>query len=255
MENAVDAGLILRTEGLSKQFRGLRAVDDVSLRIRRGSIHALIGPNGAGKTTCFNLLTGFLAPTGGRIFYKERDITRLPPAEVARLGLGRSFQISSIFARATVLENIRLALQRKRGDSFDFYRSDRALGAYEVEAEKLAGMVGLQDHLQAPAGALPYGRRRALEIATTLALDPELLLLDEPSSGMGQEDVERITDLIRSVAVGRTVLIVEHNLPMVASLSDCVTVLARGSVLAEGRYADVAADDKVVEAYIGGGYA
>jgi branched-chain amino acid transport system ATP-binding protein len=247
----MESDLILETQGLTKNFRGLVAVDDVSLKVRRGTIHALIGPNGAGKTTCFQLLTRFIQPTRGRILFGGRDITQSDPATVSRLGLARSFQISSVFLRSSVLLNIRLALQRKRGTSFDFYRSGNVLRAYDDEAAALAETVGLGGLLAVSAGSLSYGRRRALEIATTLALDPTLLLLDEPTSGMGHEDVERITHLIRDVAKKRTVLIVEHNLKMVESLSDRVTVLARGAVLAEGDYPTVAGDKRVVEAYIG----
>jgi branched-chain amino acid transport system ATP-binding protein len=243
--------VILETEGLTKEFRGFVAVKDVALRTRRGTVHALIGPNGAGKTTCFNLLTKFLTPTRGRIMYKGRDITRLRPADVARLGLVRSFQISAVFPHLTVLENVRIALQRQRGASFDFWRSDRVLGSYDERARELLEAVGLAEFADATAVELPYGRKRALEIATTLALDPEMLLLDEPMAGMGHEDVGRIAGLIRRVAANRTVLMVEHNLGVVADLSDTITVLARGEVLAEGDYHAVSRDPKVVQAYLG----
>ena len=243
--------VILETRELRKEYRGLVALDSVSLKVRRGTIHALIGPNGAGKTTCFQLLTRFISPTRGSILYKGKDITQQDPASVARMGIARSFQISSIFPNATVKENLRLALQTRRGDNFDFYRSGKVLSTYDDEAAQLAESVALESMMQARASELSYGRRRALELATTLALDPQLLLLDEPTSGMGHEDVERITALIRKAAVNRTVLIVEHNLKMVESLSDRVTVLARGAVLAEGDYATVAADRRVMEAYIG----
>ncbi len=243
--------VILETEGLTKEFRGFVAVNNVALRTRRGTIHALIGPNGAGKTTCFNLLTKFLTPTRGRILYKNRDITYLRPADIARLGLARSFQISAVFPHLTVLENVRIALQRKRGVSFDFWRSDRVLGEYDERALELLEAVGLEEFAAATAVELSYGRKRALEIATTLALDPEMLLLDEPMAGMGHEDVGRIAALIRRVAANRTVLMVEHNLGVVADLSDTITVLARGEVLAEGDYAAVSRDPKVVQAYLG----
>jgi branched-chain amino acid transport system ATP-binding protein len=243
--------VILETEGLTKEFRGFVAVKDVALRTRRGTVHALIGPNGAGKTTCFNLLTKFLTPTRGRIMYKGRDITRLRPADVARLGLARSFQISAVFPHLTVLENVRIALQRQRGASFDFWRSARVLGSYDERARELLEAVGLAEFADATAVELPYGRKRALEIATTLALDPEMLLLDEPMAGMGHEDVGRIAGLIRRVAANRTVLMVEHNLGVVADLSDTITVLARGEVLAEGDYHAVSRDPKVVQAYLG----
>jgi branched-chain amino acid transport system ATP-binding protein len=245
---------ILVTEDLTKEFAGFIAVSGVNLRVARGSIHALIGPNGAGKTTCFNLLTKFLKPTRGRILYKGRDITALAPADVARLGLVRSFQISAVFPHLTVLENVRIALQRARGASFDFWRSRKVLEVYDSRALELIDDVGLSAFAERPAVELPYGRKRALEIATTLALDPEMLLLDEPTAGMGHEDIDRITDLIKRVAAARTVLMVEHNLSVVSSLSDCITVLTRGRVLAEGPYAEVAVNPEVREAYMGTGH-
>jgi branched-chain amino acid transport system ATP-binding protein len=242
---------ILETEGLTREFRGFVAVNNVNLRVARGTIHALIGPNGAGKTTCFNLLTKFLTPTRGRIAYNGREITRAAPADIARQGLVRSFQISAVFPHLTVLENVRLALQRKRGGSFDFWRSEKALEAYNGRALELLDAVGLADLSQAVAVELPYGRKRALELATTLALDPEMMLLDEPTAGMGHEDIERVTELIRRVAVNRTVLMVEHNLSVVSTLSNRITVLARGEVLAEGDYAQVSKDPAVIQAYMG----
>jgi branched-chain amino acid transport system ATP-binding protein len=251
----VSDDIILETEGLTKEFAGFVAVGGVDLRIARGTIHALIGPNGAGKTTCFNLLTKFLAPTRGRIVYKGRDITSLPPADVARLGLVRSFQISAVFPHLTVLENVRVALQRKRGGSFDFWRSKRVLDALNERAIELISDVGLSDVVQIAAVELPYGRKRALEIATTLALDPEMLLLDEPTAGMGHEDIERIATLIKTVAADRTVLMVEHNLSVVANLSHRITVLTRGRVLAEGDYESVSSNAEVREAYMGVGHA
>ena len=246
--------IILSAQKLSKRFGGFTAVDDVDLEVHRGSIHALIGPNGAGKTTCFNLLTKFLQPSSGSILFKGRDITRLPAADIARLGLVRSFQISAVFPRLTVLENVRISLQRRRGESFDFWRSEQALRQYDEEALERIEQVGLTESAHALAGELPYGRKRALEIATTLALDPEMLLLDEPMAGMGQEDVIRISQLIRRISADRTILMVEHNLSVVADLSDRITVLARGQVLAEGDYESVAKDPRVVEAYIGAGH-
>ena len=219
---------LLETVGLTKEFRGFVAVKNVSLRVAAGSIHALIGPNGAGKTTCFNLLTKFLTPSAGTIRFKGHNITTDRPAEVARRGVVRSFQISAVFPHLSVLENIRVALQRRRGRSFDFWRSEHVLDAYDGRAKELAEAVGLLDFLEKPAVELPYGRKRALEIATTLALDPELLLLDEPTAGMGHEDVDRIAALIQRVAADRTVLMVEHNLKVVANLSHTITVLARG---------------------------
>jgi branched-chain amino acid transport system ATP-binding protein len=246
---------ILETEDLTKEFAGFVAVRSVNLRVARGSIHALIGPNGAGKTTCFNLLTKFLAPTRGRIMFAGRDITALRPADVARLGIGRSFQISAVFAHLTVLENVRIALQRARGNSFDFWRSKGVLHDLDERALSLVEDVGLSPHVDALAVELPYGRKRALEIATTLALEPQLLLLDEPMAGMAREDIERISALIRAAAAHRTVLMVEHNLSVVADLCDRITVLTRGHVLAEGDYKTVSADPAVREAYLGTGHA
>ena len=245
---------ILETEGLSKEFRGFVAVKDVNLRVRRSTIHALIGPNGAGKTTCFNLLTHFLTPTRGRIRFKGRDITGSKPADIARLGLVRSFQISAVFPHLTVLENVRLALQRKRGHSFDFWRSERTLDRLNARALELLDAVGLTGFADTIAVELPYGRKRALEIATTLALDPEMMLLDEPTAGMGHEDIDRIAALIKTVAANRTVLMVEHNLSVVANLSNRITVLTRGRILTEGDYATVSADPLVREAYMGVGH-
>jgi branched-chain amino acid transport system ATP-binding protein len=245
---------ILETEGLTKEFRGFVALNGVNLRVRRGTIHALIGPNGAGKTTCFNLLTHFLSPTRGRIRYNGRDITGSRPAEIARLGLVRSFQISAVFPHLSALENVRVALQRRRGRSFDFWRSERVLGALRERALELLAAVGLQGFAESPAVELPYGRKRALEIATTLALDPEMMLLDEPTAGMAHEDVDRISTLIKQVARNRTVLMVEHNLSVVEHLSDTITVLARGEILAEGDYASVSAHPEVVQAYLGVGH-
>ena len=247
--------IILETEDLTKEFAGFVAVNGVSLRIARGTIHALIGPNGAGKTTCFNLLTKFLQPTRGRVIYKGRDITALAPADVARLGVGRSFQISAVFPHLSVLENVRIALQRKRGTSFDFWQSDRVLRELDGRAAELLAAVGLRDFRNTIAAELSYGRKRALEIATTLALDPELMLLDEPTAGMGHEDVERIAALIQRVANDRTVLMVEHNLSVVENLCHRITVLTRGRVLAEGDYATVANNPEVREAYMGVGHA
>jgi branched-chain amino acid transport system ATP-binding protein len=254
-EEAVADDPILVTEDLTKEFAGFLAVRSVNLSIRRGSIHALIGPNGAGKTTCFNLLTKFLSPTRGRIFFAGQDITALRPADVARLGLGRSFQISAVFPHLTVLENVRIALQRRRGHSFDFWRSKRALRTLDDQAEALIADVGLAPYLGSLAAELPYGRKRALEFATTLALGPELLLLDEPTAGMGREDILRISALIRAAAASATVLMVEHNLSVVADLCDRITVLTRGRVLAEGDYQTVSADPAVREAYLGTGHA
>jgi branched-chain amino acid transport system ATP-binding protein len=243
--------IILEATGLTKEFKGFVAVKNVDLRIRRHTIHALIGPNGAGKTTCFNLLTHFLVPTAGRILFKGRDITGSSPARIARMGLARSFQISAVFPHLSVLENVRVALQRRLGNSFFFWQSERVLDRLDAAALKLVDDVGLGAFAALPAVELPYGRKRALEIATTLALEPEMMLLDEPMAGLGQEDIKRIAALIRTVAKDRTVLMVEHNMSVVADLSDTITVLARGEVLAEGPYASVSRDPAVIEAYVG----
>ena len=243
--------IILEARGLTKEFKGFVAVNNVDLAITRGTIHALIGPNGAGKTTCFNLLTHFLTPTSGQIFFNGREITGSRPADIARLGLVRSFQISAVFPHLSVLENVRLALQRKRGRSFDFWRSERVLHEYDASARELLDAVGLEGFADKIAGELAYGRKRALEIATTLALDPEMMLLDEPTAGMTHEDVDRIALLIKKVSAKRTVLMVEHNLSVVSTLSDHITVLARGEVLAQGSYAAVSTNPVVVEAYLG----
>ena len=244
---------VLETEGLTKEFAGFTAVKDVSLRVKRGSIHALIGPNGAGKTTCFNLLTKFLEPTRGKISYKGRDITAMKPADIARLGRVRSFQISAVFPHLTALENVRVALQRERGNSFDFWRSKKVLDAYNDRAQALLDDVGLSEYSDTIAVEMPYGRKRALEIATTLALEPEMMLLDEPMAGMGHEDIDKIAALIKRVSANRTILMVEHNLNVVANLSDTITVLTRGQVLAEGDYATVSKNKDVQQAYMGVG--
>ncbi|HLM40627.1 MAG TPA: ABC transporter ATP-binding protein [Microvirga sp.] len=242
---------ILSASGLTMEFRGFVAVKDVTLSVNEGTIHALIGPNGAGKTTVFNLLTKFLKPTRGRISFRGTDITPLKPAEVARLGLVRSFQISAVFPHLTVLDNVRVALQRPSGLATQFWRSSASLSTLDERAMELIDAVNLSAYRDLPATELPYGRKRALEIATTLALDPAMLLLDEPMAGMGHEDIGRISDLIRRIARDRTVLMVEHNLNVVADLCDRVTVLARGEILADGSYETVSADPRVREAYMG----
>lgn len=246
---------ILQTQGLSRTFHGFHAVSNVNLSVQEGSIHALIGPNGAGKTTCFNLLTRFIDATAGRIHFQGSDITRTPADAVARLGLVRSFQISAVFGQLSVFENVRLAVQRRRGHSMDWWRSDKALSMYDDRTRELLAEAGLSEWADHLAGELPYGRKRALELATTLALEPRVLLLDEPMAGMGAEDIAQAAALIRQAARGRTVLMVEHNLSVVADLCDRITVLARGEVLAEGDYATVSKDPRVVEAYLGHGHA
>ncbi len=242
---------ILETHDLTKEFRGFIAVDRVNIKVRRGSIHALIGPNGAGKTTFFNLLTKFLPPTSGSILYNGVDITHEKPAQTARRGVIRSFQISAVFPHLTVMENVRVALQRKLGTSFHFWKSESTLSHLNDRAMQLLTEVDLADFADTLTVELPYGRKRALEIATTLAVDPELMLLDEPTQGMGHEDVGRVVELIRKVAANRTVLMVEHNMNVIANLSDMITVLARGTVLAEGPYAEVSKNPLVLEAYVG----
>ena len=243
--------IILEARGLTKEFKGFTAVDHVDLRVRKGSIHALIGPNGAGKTTMFNLLTKFLPVTSGQMIYKGVDITGLSASEVSRSGMVRSFQISAVFPHLTVLENVRIGLQRKLGTSFHFWKPESSLYVLNEEAMALLESVDLASFANTQTVELPYGRKRALEIATTLALDPELMLLDEPTQGMGHEDVGRVVELIRKVAENRTVLMVEHNMNVVANLSDTITVLARGAVLAEGPYQDVSKNPRVLEAYVG----
>ena len=242
---------ILETSGLTKEFRGFVAVNDVNLKIQRGTIHALIGPNGAGKTTCFNLLTKFLQPTRGTVRFNGADITQHKPEKVARLGMVRSFQISAVFPSLSVLENVRVALQRDLGTSFYFWKSEKSLNQLNDRAMQLLASVKLERYADFRTGDLPYGRKRALEIATTLALDPQLLLLDEPTQGMGHEDVSEVMHLIKEVSAHRTILMVEHNMKVVATISDRITVLARGSVLAEGRYDEVSANPAVIEAYMG----
>ncbi|WP_158047054.1 ABC transporter ATP-binding protein [Skermanella pratensis] len=252
----MDGDHILETRNLTKEFKGFIAVKDVNLQVRRGSIHALIGPNGAGKTTVFNLLTKFLIPSGGQILFNGADITRVKPADIARRGLVRSFQISAVFPHLTCLENVRVALQKRlRGDNFDFWRSEKVLEALDGQAGELLESVNLAAYRDIPAVELPYGRKRALEIATTLALEPELMLLDEPMAGMGHEDIDHTAALIRKVSANRTILMVEHNLSVVSDLSDTITVLRRGEILAEGPYATVSKDPQVMEAYMGTGHA
>ncbi len=243
--------LILQTHGLTKEFKGFAAVQNVDLKVKRGNIHALIGPNGAGKTTVFNLLTKFLQPTKGTILFNDIDITREEPAQIARRGVVRSFQISATFPHLSVMENVRIALQRKVGTSFHFWRSQASLNVLNDRAIELLESVDLGAYIDTQTVELPYGRKRALEIATTLALEPELMLLDEPTQGMGHEDVDLVVELIRKVSKGRTILMVEHNLSVVETLSNVITVLQRGSILAEGTYDVVSKDPRVLEAYVG----
>jgi branched-chain amino acid transport system ATP-binding protein len=242
---------ILETQNLSKEFMGFVAVNDVNLQVRTGTIHALIGPNGAGKTTCFNLITKFHSPTRGRITFKGQDITQKSSSEIALIGMVRSFQISSVFPHLTVLENVRIGLQRRLGTAMHFWKSEKTLNQLNDEAMSYLDQVGLGEFADETAVSLPYGRKRALEIATTLGMNPDLMLLDEPTQGMGHEDVERVTQLIKKVSAGRTVLMVEHNMKVVSSIADTITVLQRGAIIASGSYAQVSSDPQVMEAYMG----
>ena len=243
--------VILETRNLTKEFKGFTAVSDVNLRVQRGHIHALIGPNGAGKTTCFNLLTKFLVPTSGTILFNGKDITAAAPAQIARMGVIRSFQISAVFPHLSVLQNVRIGLQRQLGTSYHFWRSERSLSQLDERAMQLLAEVDLTEFADTITVDMPYGRKRALEIATTLAMEPELMLLDEPTQGMGHEDVHRVTELIKKVSVGRTILMVEHNMNVVSGICDKISVLQRGAMLAEGSYAEVSSNPQVMEAYMG----
>lgn len=243
--------VILETKRLTKEFKGFTAVNAVDLQVQRGHIHALIGPNGAGKTTCFNLLTKFLVPTSGQILFNGRDITSARPAQIARQGIIRSFQISAVFPHMTVLENVRIGLQRTLGNSFYFWKSHHSLNRLDERAMELLAQVDLTEFASTVTVDLPYGRKRALEIATTLAMEPEMMLLDEPTQGMGHEDVHRVTELIKKVSAGRTILMVEHNMSVISGICDKISVLQRGAMLAEGTYAEVSQNPKVMEAYMG----
>lgn len=245
------ADVILETKRLTKEFKGFTAVNGVDLQVQRGHIHALIGPNGAGKTTCFNLLTKFLIPSSGQILFNGKDITGLKPAQIARMGIIRSFQISAVFPHLTVLQNVRIGLQRGLGTSFHFWRSESSLDRLNERAMALLAEVDLESFADTVTADLPYGRKRALEIATTLAMEPELMLLDEPTQGMGHEDVHRVTELIKKVSAGRTILMVEHNMNVVSGICDRISVLQRGAMLAEGSYAEVSKNPHVMQAYMG----
>jgi branched-chain amino acid transport system ATP-binding protein len=243
--------VILETRNLTKEFKGFTAVSDVNLQVQRGHIHALIGPNGAGKTTCFNLLTKFLVPTSGHILFNGKDITSAKPAQIARMGIIRSFQISAVFPHLSVLQNVRIGLQRQLGTSYHFWRAEHSLSQLNERAMQLLDEVDLASFADTITVDMPYGRKRALEIATTLAMEPELMLLDEPTQGMGHEDVHRVTELIKKVSAGRTILMVEHNMNVVSGLCDKISVLQRGAMLAEGTYAEVSKNAQVMEAYMG----
>ena len=245
------SNFILETRNLTKEFKGFTAVNDVNLKVQRGHIHALIGPNGAGKTTCFNLLTKFLVPTSGQILFNGKDITAAKPAHIARMGVIRSFQISAVFPHLTVLQNVRIGLQRQLGTTFHFWQSERSLNQLNARAMELLAEVDLTEFADTVTVDMPYGRKRALEIATTLAMEPELMLLDEPTQGMGHEDVHRVTELIKKVSAGRTILMVEHNMNVVSGICDKISVLQRGAMLAEGSYAEVSKNPQVMEAYMG----
>ncbi|MDN2679174.1 ABC transporter ATP-binding protein [Janthinobacterium sp. SUN033] len=245
------SNVILETRNLTKEFKGFTAVSEVNLKVERGHIHALIGPNGAGKTTCFNLLTKFLVPTSGQILFNGKDITAAKPAQIARMGVIRSFQISAVFPHLSVLQNVRIGLQRQLGTSFHFWQSERALNQLNDRAMALLAEVDLTEFADTITVDMPYGRKRALEIATTLAMEPEMMLLDEPTQGMGHEDVHRVTELIKKVSAGRTILMVEHNMNVVSGICDKISVLQRGAMLAEGSYAEVSRNPQVMEAYMG----
>ncbi len=245
------SNVILETRNLFKEFKGFTAVNNVNLKIQRGHIHALIGPNGAGKTTCFNLLTKFLVPTSGQILFDGNDITAAQPAQIARMGVIRSFQISAVFPHLSVLQNVRIGLQRQLGTSFHFWQSERSLSQLNGRAMQLLDEVDLSEFADTITVDMPYGRKRALEIATTLAMEPALMLLDEPTQGMGHEDVHRVTELIKKVSTGRTILMVEHNMSVVSGICDRISVLQRGAILAEGTYAQVSGNPQVMEAYMG----
>jgi branched-chain amino acid transport system ATP-binding protein len=241
----------LRTQALTKVFRGFRAVDSVDLEVREGGVHALVGPNGAGKTTLFNLLTGFVSPTSGTITVFDEDVTGKRPEQVARRGVARSFQITSLFENLTSREQVELALQGRTGQGFRFWRSEKLLGRHRARVDELLAQVGLLPLAEKPVGLLAYGQKRALELALVLALDPRVMLLDEPTAGMGIEDVDRTIELVRRIAAGRTVVFVDHNMHVVGSLADRVTVLQQGKVLAEGAYDEVRNDERVITAYLG----
>ncbi len=246
---------LLETRALTKEFRGFRAVSDVDLVVGAGTMHALVGPNGAGKTTLFNLLTGFLTPTSGSIVFDGQDITGKQPEQIVPLGIARSFQITSLFDQLTLSEHLELALASPTGMGMQFWRSVKRLATFRDRSMELLEQVGLADRSGQPAGSLAYGQKRALELALALALDPKLLLLDEPTAGMGIEDVDQTIALVKQISTGRTVVFVDHNMHVVGSLADTVTVLQSGEVLAEGPYEQVRGDERVITAYLGSAHA
>lgn len=245
------SALILETQGLSKSFASFAAVSDVSLKVTAGSLHALIGPNGAGKSTLFNLVTKFLKPTRGTILYRGFDVTGYSPSRLARMGVARSFQVSSVFAELTVKENVLMALMRQKNFAWRMWRSPAILRSLDEPAHELLARFGLAEQAEIRAKFLSYGKKRALELALAMAIKPELLLLDEPSSGVGHEDLARLTQVIREVSRTCTVLMVEHNLKLVAALATRISVLQRGRLIAEGSYDEVRANPQVIEAYLG----
>ncbi|USQ79669.1 ABC transporter ATP-binding protein [Ornithinimicrobium faecis] len=241
----------LSAQGLTKDFRGFRAVNNVTLDVVEGQIHALVGPNGAGKTTLFNLLTGYLKPTAGTITVHGKDITGKEPEQIAHEGVARSFQITSLFDNLTPREHVELGLQGMAGGGLNFWRSDKRLLQFRERADELIREVGLSALADRPAGELAYGQKRALEMALVISLDPQVLLLDEPTAGMGREDVDRTIELVKHISTGRTVVFVDHNMHVVGSLAHHVSVLMAGEVLAQGTYEQVRSDERVINAYLG----
>ena len=248
--------IIFETVNLRREFGALVAVDDVSIKVRKNSLHAIIGPNGAGKTTFFNLLSGNIEPTSGQVIFKGRDITHQPAHRTIHFGVGRSFQITNIFPNLTVFENIRLASQALGKDNFKFLRDASSFKKYEERTQEVIERVGLTDRAYTIARTLPHGAQRKLELGMILAPDPEALLLDEPTAGMAAEQVPELIALIQEIqqAGNKTVMLVEHNMNVVMSVSDAITVMHQGAVLAEGTPAEIAANETVQTAYLGGLY-
>ena len=243
--------LILQTKNLSKNFGALRAVNDVTLGIGSG-VHSIIGPNGAGKTTLFNLVTGFLKPTEGKIFYQGKEITNLAPYEISKGGMARSFQITSIFPELTVYENVRLAVQSRLKASYNFLISFKTLKGVDEKTKNTLSLVGLLKLADLKAKNLSYGLQRGLDIGISLATDPKVILLDEPTSGMDRKDTDQIIQLITDISRRMPVVLIEHNIDIVLSISNVVTVLHQGEILSEGTPSEIQKNDKVQEAYLGG---